>query len=158
MSHAGPRFSQSDSRLSRRHFLERAMLLTGSAALLAACTPAAPSTTSSSSSSTAPAATSATVATSAGQPRQGGTLTHGSAQEPDRFWAPFSGLVVSYEIANLTNAPLLMIDDHQEYVPALATAVPTTDNGGISADGLTYTYKLRPGIKWSDGQPFTSAD
>ena len=28
----------------------------------------------------------------------------------------------------------------------------------ISADGLTYTFKLRPGLKWSDGSPLTSAD
>ncbi|HET8631409.1 MAG TPA: ABC transporter substrate-binding protein, partial [Thermomicrobiales bacterium] len=42
--------------------------------------------------------------------------------------------------------------------PDLATEVPTQQNGGISADGLTYTFKLRPGIKWSDGQPLTAKD
>lgn len=40
----------------------------------------------------------------------------------------------------------------------LATAVPTRENGGISSDGLTYTFKLRDGVKWSDGTPFTSKD
>lgn len=152
---------QSDSRLSRRRFLQRVLVLSGSAALLAACSPAAPSTSSNGSAtgSTPTAGAASTAgATGAGPPRRGGTLTHGSAQEPDRFWAPFSGLVVSYEIANLTNAPLLGIDDQQNYITALATAVPSMENGGISADGLTYTFKLRAGIKWSDGQPFTSAD
>jgi peptide/nickel transport system substrate-binding protein len=157
------------ARLSRRCFIQQLITLSGTAALLAACTPAAPSAAPAAG---APAAATAPVAAAApttaaapagatapaGQPRRGGTLTHGSAQEPDRFWTPFSGLVVSYEIANLTNAPLLMIDDQQNFIPALAAVVPSTDNGGISADGLTYTYKLRPGIKWSDGQPFTSAD
>ena len=28
----------------------------------------------------------------------------------------------------------------------------------ISPDGLTYTFKLRPGVTWQDGQPFTAKD
>ena len=119
----------------------------------------------------APAATSAAPAASkpaearpadskpaAGQPKSGGTYTHGSVQEPDRFWAPISGLVVSYEVANLVNATLIQTDEKLAYVPALATQVPTVENGGISSDGLSYTFKLRPGVTWSDGTPFTSAD
>lgn len=46
---------------------------------------------------------------------------------------------------------------HQHY-PWLASEVPTQQNGGISADGKTITYHLRPNAKWSDGQPVTSAD
>jgi peptide/nickel transport system substrate-binding protein len=42
--------------------------------------------------------------------------------------------------------------------PELATAVPTKANGGISADGRTITFHLRPGLQWSDGAPLTSAD
>lgn len=42
--------------------------------------------------------------------------------------------------------------------PGLATEVPTVDNGGISADGLTYTFRIRPGVTWSDGEPVTSRD
>ena len=37
--------------------------------------------------------------------------------------------------------------------PDLAREIPTTQNGGISADGLTYTFRLRDGLKWSDGTP-----
>jgi peptide/nickel transport system substrate-binding protein len=40
----------------------------------------------------------------------------------------------------------------------LATDVPTPENGGVSADGLTITYHLRHDVKWSDGVPLTSAD
>ena len=32
------------------------------------------------------------------------------------------------------------------------------ENGGISADFLTITYKIKPGILWSDGEPFTADD
>jgi oligopeptide transport system substrate-binding protein len=42
--------------------------------------------------------------------------------------------------------------------PNAAAAVPTTANGGVSADGLTYTIKLKPGLKWSDGTAVTAAD
>jgi peptide/nickel transport system substrate-binding protein len=48
--------------------------------------------------------------------------------------------------------------DGKTIVPRLAIKVPTTANGGISRDGLTITYALRPGVKWQDGAPFTSRD
>ncbi|MEV6156699.1 ABC transporter substrate-binding protein [Nonomuraea sp. NPDC052129] len=37
-------------------------------------------------------------------------------------------------------------------VPDVATELPTTANGGLSADHLTYTIKLRDGVQW-DTQP-----
>ena len=48
--------------------------------------------------------------------------------------------------------------DGKQTLPDLAAAVPTEANGGISKDGLTITYKLRTGVKWHDGAPFTSKD
>lgn len=42
--------------------------------------------------------------------------------------------------------------------PVLATEVPSKDNGGLSADGTSVTYKLKPGVMWADGQPFTADD
>jgi peptide/nickel transport system substrate-binding protein len=44
------------------------------------------------------------------------------------------------------------------FYPKLALEIPTRENGGISLDGLTVTWKLRDHILWSDGQPFTSDD
>jgi peptide/nickel transport system substrate-binding protein len=43
-------------------------------------------------------------------------------------------------------------------VPNLAVEIPTPHNGGISADGLTYTFRVRKGVKWHDGKPFTATD
>lgn len=45
-------------------------------------------------------------------------------------------------------------------VPDLATAIPTAKNGGISADGKTYTIKIRPGAKWNTtpARQVTAAD
>lgn len=45
-----------------------------------------------------------------------------------------------------------------QYYPELATEVPTRANNGLSPDGLTVTWHLRPNITWSDGQPFTARD
>jgi peptide/nickel transport system substrate-binding protein len=46
------------------------------------------------------------------------------------------------------------------YQPQLATEVPTTDNGDVKVNGskIAVTYKLRRGVKWHDGEPFTSKD
>ena len=53
---------------------------------------------------------------------------------------------------------LLGFDKDLRLAPRVASVVPTVGNGGISADGLTYTFKLRDGLIWSDGQPLTAAD
>ena len=46
-------------------------------------------------------------------------------------------------------------------MPLLASEVPTLENGGVplrSDGGMDVTWRLRPGITWHDGKPFTSAD
>ncbi|HEY8740701.1 MAG TPA: peptide ABC transporter substrate-binding protein [Candidatus Dormibacteraeota bacterium] len=65
---------------------------------------------------------------------------------------------VDSEIAqNVFNGPF-KFDNDLNIQPDLATEVPTTSNGGISADGLTYTIKLRKDVTFSNGDKFTSAD
>ena len=51
---------------------------------------------------------------------------------------------------------LLQIGPDLELVPDVAAEVPTVENGGISDDGLTYTFRLREGLAWSDGTPLTA--
>ena len=54
---------------------------------------------------------------------------------------------------------LLDIDPYSpNLVPSLATEVPTVENGGISSDGLIYTFKLREGVTFHDGTGFTADD
>ncbi|HEV3087905.1 MAG TPA: ABC transporter substrate-binding protein, partial [Candidatus Elarobacter sp.] len=53
---------------------------------------------------------------------------------------------------------LVKYDDRGVLVGDAATEVPTPQNGGISKDGLTITYHLRPGLKFADGQPLTAKD
>jgi peptide/nickel transport system substrate-binding protein len=49
-------------------------------------------------------------------------------------------------------------DSAANLTPLLATAVPTVDNGGISADGKNYTFHLRENVKFHDGNIMTSED
>jgi peptide/nickel transport system substrate-binding protein len=51
-----------------------------------------------------------------------------------------------------------LFDDQNAAYPYLLTEMPSTENGGITNDGRTFTFKLRDDIKWSDGEPITSAD
>jgi oligopeptide transport system substrate-binding protein len=53
---------------------------------------------------------------------------------------------------------LFYTDDNGNPIPAVASAIPTKDNGGISADGKTLTIKIKDGQKWSDGTPLTAKD
>jgi len=45
-----------------------------------------------------------------------------------------------------------------QLTPWAAAEIPTAANGGIGADGLTHTIKLKEGLKWSDGSPLTASD
>jgi peptide/nickel transport system substrate-binding protein len=63
-----------------------------------------------------------------------------------------------HQVARLMFDLLLDVDDKGRLVPALAIAVPTRANGGVSADGRTIVYRLRRGVVWQDGAPFTSHD
>lgn len=62
------------------------------------------------------------------------------------------------ELAALLFSYLLKIDDRGRLVPDAALEVPSHVNGGISQDGKTITYHLRPGIRFSDGSALTSHD
>jgi peptide/nickel transport system substrate-binding protein len=61
-------------------------------------------------------------------------------------------------IASLLYSRLLGFDADGNLAPELATAVPSLANGGISRDGRTLTYRLRPAAHWSDGVPLTARD
>jgi peptide/nickel transport system substrate-binding protein len=97
--------------------------------------------------------------TAAAQQR-GGTLTVGLGYDIDTLNVYSTGYLGDVQATVVEG--LLAPDKNANYVPVLATVVPTLANGGIkiSPDGKTMsiTYKLRRNVKWSDGKPFTSAD
>jgi len=56
---------------------------------------------------------------------------------------------------------LTITDERMNVIPLLASEVPTLENGGVRMrpdGGMDVTWRIRPGIKWHDGVPFTSAD
>src|ERR1019366_8353414 len=54
--------------------------------------------------------------------------------------------------------PLASWDPDGNLAPVLAAAIPSIENGGLAKDGLSVTWKLKQGVKWHDGQPFTADD
>ncbi len=72
---------------------------------------------------------------------------------------PFlSGGTKDIDASNLILEPLARYDENGNMVPWLATEIPTVENGGVAEDLTSITWKIRPGIKWSDGTDLTSAD
>ncbi|MEZ4726850.1 MAG: peptide ABC transporter substrate-binding protein [Caldilineaceae bacterium] len=62
------------------------------------------------------------------------------------------------QVADATTAGLTTVDAAGNFQPVLAAELPTVANGGVSADFLTVTWKLRPDLQWSDGEPLTADD
>jgi peptide/nickel transport system substrate-binding protein len=62
------------------------------------------------------------------------------------------------ESSSLVIEPLGRFDEKGNLVPYLAEEIPTVANGGVSEDLTSITWKLKEGLKWSDGTPVTSAD
>lgn len=62
------------------------------------------------------------------------------------------------ESASLVIEPLGRYDQDGALVAYLAEDIPTVENGGVSADLKSITWKLKSGLKWSDGSDLTSAD
>src|SRR5580698_2595106 len=54
--------------------------------------------------------------------------------------------------------PLAGWNPDGDLVPVLAAEIPSIENGGLAKDGLSVTWKLKQGVKWHDGQPFTADD
>ena len=54
--------------------------------------------------------------------------------------------------------PLAGWDSEGNLVPMLAEEIPDIENGGLSHDGMSVTWKLKKDVKWHDGQAFTADD
>ena len=65
----------------------------------------------------------------------------------------FSAITTDFWLKSLWS-----FDPDNNPVPEIAAEIPSTENGGMSEDGLTLTVKLRDDVNWSDGEPVTAND
>jgi peptide/nickel transport system substrate-binding protein len=93
-----------------------------------------------------------------GAPRPGGTVRHLIYEDPDTLNFIIGGTSIGRQVYQTLVEGLVGVDPDGKFYPILAAEIPTRENGGISEDFRTVTWKLKPGVRWSDGAPFTSAD
>jgi peptide/nickel transport system substrate-binding protein len=87
-----------------------------------------------------------------------GVLRLGEDEEPDNLNLMFAHTAASDTISGLLFSFLLRYDARGNYVPDLATQVPSLSNGGIAPDGRRIVVHVRRGVVWADGAPLTAAD
>ena len=62
------------------------------------------------------------------------------------------------EASRIFYEPLAGWDAEGNLVPLLAAEIPDTENDGLSRDGLSVTWKLKPNVHFHDGHPITADD
>lgn len=128
-----------------QHRVRRALwpLLAALAIIVAACGTATPSTTPGPAGSTGPTSPPVSV-----PPASGGTLSIAFEGDIATLDPALAYDTTSWPAAHMLYDGLLTYDAGTTLIPALASEMPT-----VSADGLKYTFKLRPGVKFvkSDG-------
>jgi len=96
----------------------------------------------------------------AGQAGSGeaGTFRWADAEDVDNLNPLLSTQTVVEDLSAFTMGYFFVFDAKGDPKPSLCLVVPTRENGLISADGKSLTFKLRHGVLWQDGAPFTAAD
>jgi peptide/nickel transport system substrate-binding protein len=95
---------------------------------------------------------------SGGKPVRGGTWIDDVYEDVSSLIPNGSPQTFAFLIDNSIWAPLFVGKPDGTIAKGLVSEMPTTANGDISADLKTWTFKLRPGLKWSDGQPLDARD
>jgi peptide/nickel transport system substrate-binding protein len=102
---------------------------------------------------------SSSASPSAGNATNGGTLKLLGSGDVDHLDPASAYYTVSYTLERAFTRQLVSYPSSSQIgaatavAPDLASELPTTGNGGISADGMTYTFHLRPGVQWNTSPP-----
>ena len=88
----------------------------------------------------------------------GGTLKLLWWEAPTLINPHFATGTKDQDASYLFYEPLAVWDADANLIPKLAAEIPSKANGGLSADGKSVTWKLKQGVKWHDGQPFSADD
>lgn len=134
-----------------------ALLLAGVLALSATACGNNNKTTSTASGAASTASSSAAVNTDLSTSKYKGTaatdmITVNLQQEPPELNTTMTTDTASAVILRQTVSGLMKLDSNDKPIPDLAESYT------VSADKLTYTFKLRQGVKWSNGEPVTAKD
>lgn len=87
-----------------------------------------------------------------------GRIIVGVSQEPTVFNPLMTKIETDDGVHFSVFDALFRADPKGAIQPNLAVEVPDQKNGGISADGLNWRIRLREGVRWHDGAPFTAED
>lgn len=120
--------------------------------ILAACSGA---TTTVENATPAPTSTATEIPSLRGS---GGTLRLLHWQAPDILNPHLAPANKDLEVSRIVYEPLASFDKDNNMVLFLAAEEPTLENGDVAPDGKSVTWKLKQGIKWADGEPFTADD
>lgn len=130
---------------SRRQFIQISAAAGGTAAFLAACTAAGVPVS-------APSGDAASTAAEGVVAQEGGTIIWMGHQEVAGLSPNDTGPTVQWFMISQIHQALMQVDTSYVAQPVLAESYEVSD------DGLTFTFKLRDGITFHNGQPFTSED
>ncbi|CAN5564426.1 peptide ABC transporter substrate-binding protein [soil metagenome] len=148
--------------INRRQFLTRATALgvglsvatfVSNTTLVGAQDSATPATEGETMLSTRP-----TVGTEGQERGAGGEIKILVAQAPASLSVHVAAGGADIGAASPITEPLLSYAPDGTLLATLASEVPTVENGGVSADLTSVTFKLLPDVLWSDGEPFTADD
>jgi peptide/nickel transport system substrate-binding protein len=128
-------------RVSRRAFIHRAALLGVSLASIEAIIAACGSGSQSTGTSTA-----------TGPPKRGGTLKAAFSADPAGFDPQRGPSGMSHVVIEQVYSTLMALNPEAVPQPELA------ESHEVSSDGLAYTFKLRPGVKFHNGDDLTAED
>jgi peptide/nickel transport system substrate-binding protein len=84
--------------------------------------------------------------------KKGGVLRVGNLGEPPALDAHWTTASITETLTNHIYEGLFSLDRDNKPIPMLAESAP------VSKDGLTYTFKLRAGVKFHNGKEMTSDD
>lgn len=88
----------------------------------------------------------------------GGALKLIYWQAPVHLNPHFAGGTKDQDASRIFYEPLAGFDSEGNMVAFLAAEIPSRQNGGVSADSKVVTWKLKKGVTWHDGKPFTADD
>jgi len=88
----------------------------------------------------------------------GGTLKMLWWQAPTLLNPHFATGTKDQDASRIFYEPLAGFDPDGNVVPVLAAELPSTQNGGLAKDLTSVTWRLKKGVTWHDGKPFTADD